>query len=602
MSLPNYTPSGKILFGSVPWGDGYSNVRLYSSLDEQYNDIASMMTLSSDGYVYIGRNRRLKVDIEADRLYHCNYCMYRNESLTDGFIYCFVSDVEYINDNTSEVTLTTDIFQTYLYGVDWTVPPCFIERETVASESEAYLLTPEPDFPLVYTITAENHFWFNKGGYVVFTSATPQQNGNLAEDIINPSGWYVKPAPVHVYKGIPNGCNIYYCPVDTTSGHSEELELLLNGLTFAGSTDSVAAIVSLPSFALSGLKKGINESDELIPQDGHTTPVAQIGIPERGSSVDGYTPHNRKLLYYPYTYCNLTDYNGSVSELRYELRSGTESQWVADIKSCVSTACEAFVYPTNYMGVSKCFSAGIVCKCGALGSWNNNAFANWMGQNGGRIALEAGSMLLAGAGGMSSVGKAASALSRRDALTGIAGSHNTVHASASAKASARRERANLASSASDDIRNGMMQLGFAGGAAGGLYSEVTNAMHQPTTARGEVESNVMFGTGVQGVHSQRVNVVASVAKQIDQFFDRFGYAVERIEAVNITSRPSWNYVKTQSAVAKSSNVAAGSTAPFTRGRGTPADALEVIGSALDSGVTFWHTTSGFGDFSQDNSL
>lgn len=601
MSLPNYTPSGKILFGSVPWADGYSNVRLYSSLDEQYNDIASMMTLSSEGYVYIGRNRRLKVDIAADRLYHCNYCMYRNESLTDGFIYCFISDIEYINDNTSEVTLTTDIFQTYLYGVDWTVPPCFVERETVASESEAYLLTPEPDFPLIYTISAENHFWFNKGGYVVFTSAVPEKNDNVIEDIINPSGWYAKPAPVHVYKGIPNGCNIYYCPVDSTSGHSEELEQLLNQLTFAGSTDSVAAIVSLPSFVLIGLKRGINKSDELIPQDGHTTPVAQIGIPDRGDSVDGYTPHNRKLLYYPYTYCNLTDYNGSVSELRYELYSG-EHTWLADIKACVSTACEAFVYPTNYMGVSKCFSAGIVCKCGALGSWSNNAFANWMGQNAGRIALEVGTMALAGAGGMSSVAKASSALGRRDALTGLAGKHNTIHASETAKASARRDRSYLASSAADDAKSGMVQLGFAGGAAGGLYSEITNAMHQPTTVRGEVESNMMFGTGVQGVHSQRINVVSSVAKQIDQFFDRFGYAVERIEEINITSRPYWNYVKTQSSVAKSTNVAAGSTAPFTRGRGTPTDALEVIGSALDSGVTFWHTTSGFGNFSLDNSL
>ena len=148
MALPNYSPSGKILFGSVPWDSGYSNVRLYTSLEEQYNDIATRMTLSSDNYTYIGRNRRLKVAIEADRLYHCNYCMYRNESLTDGYIYCFVSDVKYINDHTSEITLDTDVFQTDLYGVDWQIPACFIERETTPSEDSKYMYSQEPSFTM----------------------------------------------------------------------------------------------------------------------------------------------------------------------------------------------------------------------------------------------------------------------------------------------------------------------------------------------------------------------------------------------------------------------------------------------------------------------
>ena len=93
-----------------------------------------------------------------------------------------------------------------------------------------------------------------------------------------------------------------------------------------------------------------------------------------------------------------------------------------------------------------------------------------------------------------------------------------------------------------------------------------------------------------------------VAQQIDQFFDRWGYAVERIEAVNITSRPSWNYVKTGGAAPRSLNVGAGSTAPFTRGRGTPADALDVIRRAFDGGITFWHNTANFGDYSQSNAL
>ena len=66
--LPNYTPEGVVLFGSVPWDNGYKHVRLYNSRSEQYEDIAAQMYITSDTYTYIGRERRLKVAIEADRL------------------------------------------------------------------------------------------------------------------------------------------------------------------------------------------------------------------------------------------------------------------------------------------------------------------------------------------------------------------------------------------------------------------------------------------------------------------------------------------------------------------------------------------------------
>ena len=148
MSLPNYSPQGIIRLGCVPWNSSYTHIRYYGSLDEQLSDIASMCTIATMDYVYIGRNRTIKVDMEADRLYHVNYMMYRNPSITNRWIYCFITDVKYINDHTTELAIETDIFQTYLYGVDWTLPACMIERAHSATESERLMVTPEPDFPL----------------------------------------------------------------------------------------------------------------------------------------------------------------------------------------------------------------------------------------------------------------------------------------------------------------------------------------------------------------------------------------------------------------------------------------------------------------------
>lgn len=584
MALPNYSPSGKILFGSVPWDNGYTNVRLYTSLDSQYSDIVSRMVLSSSDYSYIGRNRRLKVSIAADRLYHCNYCMYRNDSLTDGYIYCFITDVKYINDQTSEIELETDVFNTYLYGVDWQIPACFIERETVPSESTKYLFTNEPDFSLMYEIDSETHKWFQGVGYVIMTNGEPKQNSSIVESVLNPGGWYSEPAPITAFRSIPNGCNFYFCPIDQTSGGASLLESFLKGITFAGSVESVVAIFTVPDFAATQLSREFQRGSS--SQDDPYSYTATFDTPKQGSTVDGYSPRNKKLLYYPYNFCRLTDYNGSVSDLRFELMG---SNTIA-IKYAVSPACQAVVVPQDYQGITN-FDVGMVVACGAQGSWSNNTFTTWLAQNSGTIAVTAAGIALAGVSGGSSIGAASKILS--DAAK--AGKVASPGVGSLVGKSVENDAAAMASKS-------MKQLGIAGAGAAAGYGQLYSAAHQPTVSRGQTNYNVLFATGVQGIHAQKVAVKAELAQQIDQFFDRWGYAVERIESVNITSRPAWNYVKTGGSAPRSLNGAPGSSAPFSRGRGTPADALDAIRRAFDGGVTFWHTTSGFGDYSQSNGV
>lgn len=584
MALPNYAPTGTILFGSVPWDNSYTGVRLYTSLDQQYNDISQHMTLSSDGYTYIGRNRRIKVDIEADRLYRCNYCMYRNNSLTDGYIYCFITDVRYINDSTSEIAIETDVFQTYLYGIDWTIPACFIERETVPAETERYLLTNEPDFPLIYTVDDVVHEWFDCAGYIIMTSAKPEENQSVVDAVMNPNGYYAAPAPIRVFKDIPNGCNFYWCP-SGGAAVSEALESFLNRLTWAGSIESVVAVFSIPTFMYDQIEGSIADGflSTGSTMDSWTHYDRTFQAPERGASVDGYTPRNAKLLYYPYNFCRLTDYNGSMSDLRYELMGSTRN---ISIKGIISPACQAVVFPQNYQGVAG-LDAGITVACGAQGSWSNSMYSTWLAQNSGMIALTAAGIALAGVSGASSLAGSSRLLSEANTLrnagfTGFAGI-------------AEADAAALGASA-------MKSLGAGAAAAGLGYQTLTSASKQPTVTRGQTNYNVTYGSGLQGVHAERVCVKAEVAEQIDQFFDRWGYAVERIEAVNITSRPSWNYIKTGGAAPRSSNAGAGSTAPFSRGRGTPAAALDIIRRAFDGGTTFWHTTESYGDYSLANGV
>lgn len=592
MSLPNYSPSGAISFGAVPWGASYSDVRLYSSLSEQHADIASMMTVTSTDYAYIGRNRRIKVAIEADRLYHVNYCMYRNESLTDGWIYCFVTDVRYVNDNTTEVTIETDVFQTYLYGTDWTMPACFVNRETTASEDESTMLTSEPDFPLTYVVSHIDYDWFRCGGYMAMSAADVKVDQSAAIPFINPLGMYTSSAGMTFTNSVPEGAALCFYPIETTSGGSESLETFCGNMTAAGGSSSIVAIFAIPDFAAEGLEPGWQkdwttqghayEYKHVLEHGGKGTWV--------GTLDDGYVPRNKKLLYYPYNFCRLTDMNGSYSELRYELMDNNKIV----LKYALSPQCKALAYPLGYRGAYG-FEEGIVVDCGALGSWNNDAMTTWMVQNAGRIELGA-VMTIAGLAGGTAIADAVSAgVAASNVAAGELGGSFLENAASNAwgvyKGVESLNGATLSGAQVDALKG-----------AAGTIGEIGQVQFLPKTARGQCDINLRWATGMQGIAAVRTSVKREVAAQIDQYFDMFGYTVDRVKEMELFSRPSWNYVKTVGCTPRSANVGSDSTAPFSRGRGTPASALAVIKRAFDSGITMWHTTSGFGNHLLDNTL
>lgn len=600
MALPNYSPSGTILLGCVPWDNSYRNVRLYSSVSEQHTDISNRMTISTSDYVYVARNRRLKVSVHADRLYHINYCAFQNASLGSGWIYCFVTDVQYINDQTTELTIETDVFQTYLYGTDWTVPACFIERKTVGSEAEKYMYTAEPDFNLVQKPYDVKQKFFAPGGYIIMTCEEPRENNNIIETVLNPTGYYGKPAPIHRIKGTVQGCGYWY--VGTAGSPDDALQLFLNGLTFAGAIDSVVAIFTVPSFYTPTVDEGwiTTSASPDAPLSSQEDFLGSPKVSYLGSTTNHYTPRNKKLLYYPYTRLILSDYNGNEGEYRYEWFNYTEGSGVPvfKIKYAPNPACQAIVVPDAYANNAGFLSGQhITVNCGAQGSWSNNMYQTWLAQNAGKLAAAGAAALVMGVAGGASMGAAANEIARANEFTAAARARNIALTTA--------QKEGVAASIAHGEQTMRMGGQMAAGAAMYAGSQATNLMYQskqPTVHRGTTDYSLMFQTGVQGVFSSRMQVIPEQAELIDKFFDRFGYSVGAVEAVELNTRPYWNYVKTVGAAAVSYNTVPSATVPHSRGRGCPSDALAVINSALDGGCTFWHTTSSFGDYSQNNSL
>ena len=77
------------------------------------------------------------------------------------------------------------------------------------------------------------------------------------------------------------------------------------------------------------------------------------------------------------------------------------------------------------------------------------------------------------------------------------------------------------------------------------------------------------------------------AKIIDGYFDMFGYKVNTLKLPNITGRTNWNYVKTIGANIEGD---------------IPEDHLNEIKTMFNNGVTLWHNTSTYLDYSQSNAI
>lgn len=132
--------------------------------------------------------------------------------------------------------------------------------------------------------------------------------------------------------------------------------------------------------------------------------------------------------------------------------------------------------------------------------------------------------------------------------------------------------------------------GVIGGAMGILNSlgEVYQHHFNPIQARGNTNSgDVTYGLGKLTFSGYFMTVKNEYIRVIDDYFNMYGYKVNSVKIPNIYGRNNWNYVKTIGC-----NILGD----------IPQADLQKIKDMFNNGVTLWHKTSTFLDYSQDNSI
>lgn len=117
-------------------------------------------------------------------------------------------------------------------------------------------------------------------------------------------------------------------------------------------------------------------------------------------------------------------------------------------------------------------------------------------------------------------------------------------------------------------------------------AEIEYQQKLPDTANFGGNNATLIGYGLfdKNIFS-RYTIKAQFAKRIDKFFTMYGYQTNELKVPNLNNRPNWNYVKLNGA-----NIVAN----------IPQGDLEIIKNIFNNGVTLWHNTNTFLDYSQNN--
>ena len=97
-----------------PLDTTYDHTIYFADKASQTNYFVGLTKYTLTNYTYQRVKRGVaRVGIKADNLYDCNYMMFQNTNYGNKWFYAFIKSVEYVNNETSEITFEIDVMQTW---------------------------------------------------------------------------------------------------------------------------------------------------------------------------------------------------------------------------------------------------------------------------------------------------------------------------------------------------------------------------------------------------------------------------------------------------------------------------------------------------------
>lgn len=554
----------KVYLLDVPMEDDLKNTLYFASASAQQTYFQSVIgkTYTDVSYQSETRTFRCKDELEVVRKY--NYIMWQNTSYSNKWFYGFITKATHISDGLTDIQFEVDPIQTFMFDI--TVKPSFIEREhtnddTIGANTVLegldvgeYEIVDLKNIPIYETVTPSTDWT------VAFVTSKLPDNDKFIKNESDLLGGVFNSLHIFGVENIAQARNLLYI-------YNEE------GRGCTG--DDIKNIYMIPSACLN---KSFNLPTEYWTTiDGQSKvavcrPLYNYYLFDDGGNpfeyrqptvlAENYTPVNKKLYCWPYSYFYITNNAGTDVKFNWEdMPSLTAGQYDTGKafkyrKAVVPTvSLSAKLYPTSYKTYSDngttptcMYNYGINFAKTPVCSWITDYYTNWLTQNGVNVGVNAAQTMAGGLGagiGLMNMG------------AGIPG----------------------------------LAVGVAGGAIKAISDALVanhNAEITPNQASGDLNSSdVMYAFSRCSMKLYMMSVRPEVARIVDGYFSMYGYKVNRLKTPNVAHRQNWWYTKTIGA-----NIVGN----------VPNDYMTKIKKAYDDGITYWRTPANFLDYSKPNGI
>lgn len=345
------------LLKNVPLDTSYTHTILFNSPTDQYNYFNSLKKYELTNYSYQRvKNGISRVGINAENLYDCNYMMFQNNSFGNKWFYAFIKNVEYINNEVSEITFELDVMQTWYFN--HTIDECFVEREHTETDEIGEHIEPESVDCGEYVFRDYKNLTEllkPMAICVMINDSSSSSEGTLYDGVYggctifayNDSDWKSVTAKVNEYNQKPDAIvGMYMCPVIAVSQ---------TGISDGGIQVEYSSIAE--SFDLTA---------DAISSD---------------NTLNGYLPKNKKLYTYPYCYYLVSNASGTTHAYRYEFFRGKQPHFKVDVSMTMPV--QACLRPWGYKSSldHRCVTEALTITGFPMCSWNTDAYRAWLAQN-----------------------------------------------------------------------------------------------------------------------------------------------------------------------------------------------------------------------------
>lgn len=533
---------------SIPLDNTYTDTILFTSKSAQESYFASKTKKVYSGLTYqrlASNSSTWAIFLEdvADYFYDCNYVCFQNGGFGNKWLYAFISDILYINENCTAITFEIDVMQTWLF--DFEIKKSFIERMHVADDTisrnvveeglnfmqryEYYKIEPSGLFGGTSSDLSKDY----SSVVLIATSEDCDQDDEVrAGEMIQNTYQGLKYIAFPIYQN-PSAC-------------LEALNEWLKKMNESGKAGAINSISMVPATGLSmvqedGWKCKAEVIDGVIREQSYEINYTNLD--------DDYVPKNNKLFCWPYHFFTITTMDGQSYDFKYEdiiesdpIPGNAEMKF--SFKFSFGPNPTYFMFPQYYMKHENNIDYGVKLTGFPQCNWNFGVWENYYAQQDTNITL---SMLASALGSVSSAsGSVVSGAGSKKGLgvgTGLA----------------------IAQAGLSTLQAGLSTFG-------GL-SVVKSQPDQSKGAHNVGGVNYNIETMDFWIIHKRLHWGYVV--KIDDYFTKFGYRVNSTGVPNLHTRKYWNYLKLDQ--------------PSVTGN-MPVGDMRMIKQILSNGITFWHTT------------